>query len=60
MANVKIAFEEFDFSEITELNLTPSCSQETFNLEKLEELNNFTGLKSIDYDTNFKELFSLF
>lgn len=52
--------QEYLAKRLTELNLVPSCSQETFTLEKLKEVNDFKGLKSIEHETDFKELFSLF
>ncbi|MEN3323306.1 glycosyltransferase [Mariniflexile soesokkakense] len=52
--------QEYLAKQLTELNLIPSCTQQAFTLEKLNEINDFTGLKSFKYETDFKELFSLF
>ncbi|MFG6687214.1 glycosyltransferase [Mariniflexile sp. HNIBRBA6329] len=52
--------QEYLATRLTELNLVPSCSQETFTLEKLKDVNDFKGLQSFEHETNFEELFSLF
>ncbi|CAH8284760.1 uncharacterized protein (TIGR00661 family) [Mariniflexile fucanivorans] len=52
--------QEYLATRLMELNLAPSCSQQAFSLEKLKELNNFTGLKSVVHKTNFDVLFNLF
>jgi predicted glycosyltransferase len=52
--------QEYLASRLTELNLVPSCSQQVFTLDKLNELDHFNGLKSFDYEPDFRELFSLF
>ncbi|MFI0429949.1 glycosyltransferase [Mariniflexile sp. HMF6888] len=52
--------QEYLATRLTELNLVPSCSQQAFTLDKLNELDDFNGLKSFDYEPDFKKLFSLF
>ncbi len=44
----------------TDLGVVPSCKQDDFTLDKLDDANRFSRLKSFDYDVNFKALFGLF
>lgn len=43
-----------------EKNWAPSCKQNDFTLDKLEAIERFGGLETLDQETNFKELFGLF
>ncbi len=52
--------QEYLAERFTALGLVPSCKQEDFSVEKLENLANFKGLSFIDYSTNYRKLFSLF
>ncbi|WP_298494193.1 glycosyltransferase [uncultured Algibacter sp.] len=52
--------QEYLAKRFSEMNLVPSCTQKEFNLNKLENLENYKGLKSFDFEINFKELFDLF
>jgi len=52
--------QEYLAKRLTKLNISPSCSQDDFNLEKLKEVENYDGFKSFNFKTDFKELFSLF
>ena len=52
--------QEYLAKRLTDLNLVPSCNQDNFTLNKLENTNAFKGLKSFDYRVDFKNLFSLF
>ena len=52
--------QEYLAKRLTELKLVPSCSQDDFNLSKLENMDTFKGLKAINFNTDFKKLFSLF
>lgn len=52
--------QEYLAKRFSEMNLVPSCTQKEFNLNKLENLENYKGLKSFDFEINFKELFNLF
>lgn len=52
--------QEYLAKRLTNLNLVPSCKQNEFSISKLENINNFKGLKPIDCEVDFKALFSLF
>ncbi|MFY0713320.1 glycosyltransferase [Seonamhaeicola sp. NFXS20] len=52
--------QEYLAKRLTKLNLVPSCKQEDFTIDKIEEVTNFKGLKAFDFEVNFKDLFSLF
>ncbi|MDO7170922.1 glycosyltransferase [Mariniflexile sp. AS56] len=52
--------QEYLAARLTELNLVPSCSQQIFTIDKLQEIENFEGLKSLHFETDFEALFSLF
>jgi hypothetical protein len=42
------------------MSLVPSCSQDDFEIAKLEEVNAYEGLTTFDYEVDFKDLFGLF
>ncbi|WP_418603716.1 glycosyltransferase [Hwangdonia sp.] len=52
--------QEYLAKRLTNLNLVPSCNQEDFKIDKLKSVENFKGLKALNYKTDFKDLFSLF
>ena len=52
--------QEYLAKRLTKLNLIPSCKQNDFTIDKIETVKNYEGLRSFDYEVNFKELFSLF
>ncbi|WNH13660.1 glycosyltransferase [Thalassobellus suaedae] len=52
--------QEYLAKRFTELSLVPSCKQEDFTLNKLNEINAYEGLKAFDYKTDYKKLFRLF
>ncbi|WP_299553606.1 glycosyltransferase [Seonamhaeicola sp.] len=52
--------QEYLAKRLTKLNLVPSCKQEEFTIDKIEEVRKFEGLKAFDYVINYKKLFSLF
>ncbi|WP_298531053.1 glycosyltransferase [uncultured Algibacter sp.] len=52
--------QEYLAKRLTEMNLVPSCKQDDFTLKKLNEVPAFEGLKAFNFQTNYKELFSLF
>lgn len=52
--------QEYLAKRLTELNLVPSCNQDEFTLDKLENTDAFKGLTSLDYEVDFNNLFSLF
>ncbi len=52
--------QEYLAKRFTNLNLVPSCSQDSFTFDKLKNMDSYYGLKSVDFEVNFKALFSLF
>lgn len=52
--------QEYLAKRLTELKLVPSCNQDEFTLSHLKSIGDFEGLKTFDFETDFKELFSLF
>ncbi len=54
-------FEQVYLAErLTEMQMVPSCKQDDFSLDKLDQAQNFIGLKAFNFDVDYKELFSLF
>ncbi len=52
--------QEYLAKRLTDQGLVGSCNQKEFNIEKLNEASNFSGLQSFDYEVNYQELFQLF
>lgn len=52
--------QEYLAERLTDLNIAPSCNQDDFTLSELDYVDDFEGLKSIEHQTNYKNLFSLF
>lgn len=52
--------QEYLAKRLTKLGIIPSCNQNEFSLKKLEDMESFTGLKAIDFEIDFKNLFILF
>lgn len=52
--------QEYLAKRLTENSLVPSCNQDDFSIDLLENRNGFKGLKFFDYAIDFKDLFSLF
>jgi uncharacterized protein (TIGR00661 family) len=52
--------QEYLARRMTEEKWAPSCAQEDFSLEKLKEMDDYTGLETMATEFNFKALFSLF
>lgn len=52
--------QEYLAKRLSDLNIAPYCSQDDFTIEKLGEVNHFKGFGTIDVDTDYKPLFSLF
>lgn len=52
--------QEYLAERFTNLGLVPSCTQDEFTIEKIKINDNYRGLKPIDIEVDFKELFSLF
>ncbi|OUR98312.1 glycosyltransferase [Flavobacteriales bacterium 33_180_T64] len=45
---------------LTKLGYVPSCEQNDFTIEKLNEISKYKGLNEMNYEVNYKKLFSLF
>ncbi len=52
--------QEYLAKRLTEMNLVPSCEQNSFTIDKLKEINAYEGLKAFDFETDYKDLFSFF
>ncbi len=52
--------QEYLAKRLTKLGLAASSKQEDFTIEKLNTVSEFKGLSAMDYEVNFKNLFSLF
>lgn len=52
--------QEYLAKRMSNLNLAPFCSQKEFSLEKLNEIEHFSGLKTLKTTRDFKKLFRLF
>ncbi len=52
--------QEYLAEHLEKLNMAPFCKQEDFSIDKLDWLSEYGGLRELDYEFNFKELFSLF
>ncbi len=52
--------QEYLAKRMSKLNHAPFCKQENFSLEKLIEIENYSGLKSPKNTKDFKELFRFF
>lgn len=52
--------QEYLAKRLTEMGIVPSCNQDDFTIEKLNSIDNFKGLTSLDCDINYEELFRLF
>lgn len=52
--------QEYLAERLTEKGFVPSCKQKDFRLDKLQDINTFSGLEAFDYEVNFKKLFHLF
>lgn len=52
--------QEYLANRLTELGLVPSCNQNDFTLEKLDNINDFKGLSAFDFEVDFKSLFRFF
>ncbi|WP_366125129.1 glycosyltransferase [uncultured Winogradskyella sp.] len=40
--------------------VAPSCTQKAFEIEMLNDIKNYSGFKNVQYNVNYKKLFSLF
>lgn len=52
--------QEYLAKRLSELKIAPFCNQDDFKANKLEQVNHFKGFKSLNLNTDFKDLFSLF
>lgn len=52
--------QEYLAKRLTENGFVPSCNQDDFSIDLLENIAKFKGLKIFDYAIDFKDLFSLF
>ncbi|WP_282123203.1 glycosyltransferase [Algibacter mikhailovii] len=52
--------QEYLAKRLTEMRLVPSAKQKEFTLKKLNDVNSYYGLKSIDTTIDFKTLLNLF
>ena len=52
--------QEYLAKKLDKNGLVPSCKQDDFTLKNLENIDAYNGLNTIDYEINFKKLFSLF
>ncbi|OMP32616.1 glycosyltransferase [Mangrovimonas sp. DI 80] len=52
--------QEYLAKRLDSQKLVPYCKQDDFNLEQLQRVNAYQGLSELEYDVNYKKLFSLF
>ncbi|MBV1922725.1 MAG: glycosyltransferase [Flavobacteriaceae bacterium] len=52
--------QEYLAKRLKKLELVASCRQDNFNLDKLKDIKDYKGLKKVENQIDFKELFSLF
>ena len=52
--------QEYLAERFTKLGFVASCAQKEFKVEMLDTVSKYSGLKSTEYNTNYKRLFSLF
>ncbi|MFT5242134.1 MAG: hypothetical protein ACJA1H_000713 [Glaciecola sp.] len=52
--------QEYLAERLTKLGFADSCKQDEFTIENLNSVSKYKGLQAMDYEVNFKKLFSLF
>ncbi len=52
--------QEYLARKFKEERVAPSCKQNDFKIEILNEIDNYSGFKYLQYDLNYKKLFGLF
>jgi len=52
--------QEYLAERLTNLGYVPSCKQCDFTIEKLNQVSEYKGLNTIEYEVNYKKLFRLF
>ncbi|MCL5126904.1 MULTISPECIES: glycosyltransferase [unclassified Algibacter] len=52
--------QEYLAERLSDMRLVPTCSQDNFSLKTLENITGYAGLKTFDFEVDFKVLLSLF
>jgi predicted glycosyltransferase len=52
--------QEYLAERLDGLRLVPACHQNDFKIEMLDSIKHYSGLQTINYELDFKDLFSLF
>ena len=52
--------QEYLARKFKEERVAPSCKQNDFKIEMLNEIENYSGFKYLQYNLNYKKLFGLF
>lgn len=52
--------QEYLAKRLFELNIAPFCQQEDFTFNQLKKVENFKSFESLNFETDFKELFRFF
>lgn len=52
--------QEYLAKKLNDEGIVPSCKQNEFEIEKLAEIENYSGFKSQEFKVNYNKLFSLF
>ncbi|TDN95251.1 uncharacterized protein (TIGR00661 family) [Salegentibacter sp. 24] len=52
--------QEYLARRFMNLGIAPFCTQESFELSQLEKVDDFSSLKRIDFEINFRNIFTLF
>ena len=52
--------QDYLAKRLCELNIVPYCNQNDFTLDKLEQVKYFKGFEALNFETDFKDLFSFF
>lgn len=52
--------QEYLAKKFRKEGIAPSCKQNDFKIQMLKELEDYSGFKDLEYDVNYKKLFSLF
>ncbi|MDO5606900.1 MAG: glycosyltransferase [Capnocytophaga sp.] len=52
--------QEYLAEKLDENGIVPYCKQDKFSLEKLQKIENYTGLQNLSVPVDFRELFRLF
>lgn len=52
--------QEYLAKRLTDKKLVPSCKQDQFTIDKLNNVDDFEGLKAFDFEVDYEKLFRLF